>query len=67
MSTQLSDNIQWCSPGMLTRGALQKCHELAGGGGGQYDILEILNFVGVYTLVIVEQTFKIILIKNNCR
>jgi hypothetical protein len=51
---------------MLTRGALQKSDELAG-GGVQYDILEILNFVGVYTLVIVEQTFKIILIKNNCR
>jgi hypothetical protein len=32
---------------MLTRGALQKCPEL--GGGGQYDILEILNFVGVYS------------------
>ena len=25
---------QWCSPGMLTRGALQKCPELVGGGGG---------------------------------
>jgi hypothetical protein len=24
---------QWCSPGMLTRGALQKWPELAGGGG----------------------------------
>jgi CO dehydrogenase/acetyl-CoA synthase epsilon subunit len=36
---------------MLTRGALQKCPELAGGGGGgvQYDILDILNFVGVYS------------------
>jgi hypothetical protein len=41
---------QRCSPGMLTRGALQKCPELAGEGGGvQYDILEILNFVGVYS------------------
>ena len=42
-------NTQWCSPGMLTRGALQKCPELVGGGGVQYDILEILNFVGVYS------------------
>ena len=45
---------QWCSPGILTRGALQKCPELVGVGGGggggvQYDILEILNFVGVYS------------------
>jgi hypothetical protein len=41
---------QWCSPGMLTKGALQKCPELAGRGGGvQYDILEILNFVGVHS------------------
>ena len=37
------------------------------GGGGclQYDILEILNFVGFF-LIIVGQTFKIMLIKNNC-
>jgi hypothetical protein len=41
---------QWCSPGMLTRGALQKCPELAGGWGGvQYDILKILNFVSGYS------------------
>jgi hypothetical protein len=41
---------QWCSPGMLTRGALQKCPELAVRGGGvQYDILEIINCVGVYS------------------
>ena len=40
---------QWCSPGLLTRGALQKCPELAGRGGVEYDILEILNFVGVYS------------------
>jgi hypothetical protein len=39
---------QWCSPGMLTRGALQKIPELAG-GVLQYDILEILNFVGGYS------------------
>jgi hypothetical protein len=32
----------------------------------QYDILEILNFVGFF-LIIVGQTFKIMLIKNNCR
>jgi hypothetical protein len=31
-----------------------------------YDILEILNFVGFF-LIIVRQTFKIMLIKNNCR
>jgi hypothetical protein len=36
---------QWCSPGMLTRGALQKCPELAGvcvgggGGGGGYNMI----------------------------
>jgi hypothetical protein len=29
---------QWCSPGMLTRGALQKCPELVGGRGG-YNII----------------------------
>ena len=47
----ITSACQWCSPGMLTTGALQKCPELAGGGGGgvQYDILEILNFVGVYS------------------
>jgi hypothetical protein len=43
---------QWCSPGILTRGALQKCPDLEGGGVGgwvQYEIFEILNFVGVYS------------------
>ena len=44
---------------------IQKCPELAG-GVYQYDILEILNFVGFF-LIIVGQTLKIMLIKNNCR
>jgi hypothetical protein len=39
---------------------LQKYPEMAGGGGGglQYDILEILNFVGFFFLIIVGQTFS---------
>ena len=45
----ITSACQWCSPGMLTKGALQKCPKFAGGGGVQYDILEILNFVGVYS------------------
>jgi hypothetical protein len=78
---------QWCSPEMLTRGALHQGWNFgftAGGvvslfcptkrvfpcspklswtGGGclQYYILEILNFVGFF-LIIVGQTFKIMLI-----
>jgi hypothetical protein len=53
---------------MLTWGALQKWPELAGGGGVQYDILEILNFVGVYSNNWDKHsTLLIILIKNNCR
>jgi hypothetical protein len=43
---------------------IQKCPELAG-GVYQYDIWEILNFVGFF-LIIVGQTLKIMLIKNNC-
>ena len=59
---------QWCSPGMLTRGAVQKLPELAEGGGVQYDTLEILNFVGVYSNNWDKHsTLLIILIKNNCR
>ena len=46
-------------------GALQKCPELVVVGGGvQYDILEILNFVGVYSS---NCGTNITLIKNNCR
>jgi hypothetical protein len=54
---------------MLTRGAGSTKVSWIGGGGGsgylQYGILDILNFVGFF-LVIVGQTFKIILVKNNC-
>jgi hypothetical protein len=42
---------QWCSPGMLTRGLSKSVLNWRGWGGGgvQYDILEILNFLGVYS------------------
>jgi hypothetical protein len=67
--TDKKGDAQWCSPGMLTRGALQKWPELAGGGGGvQYHILEILNLVGDYSNNWDKlSTLFTILIKNNCR
>jgi hypothetical protein len=52
---------------MLTRGALQKCPELVGvGGGGQYDILEIQNFVGVYSWIVAQTllSLKTIAVSN---
>jgi hypothetical protein len=46
---------------MLTRGGLSKS---VGGGGVQYDILEILNFVGVYSSNLWDKHSKLFSLKT---
>jgi hypothetical protein len=60
---------QWCSPEMLTRGG--GLYKSVLNWGGEVGLLTVWYFgyskFWGFFLVIVGQTFKIILIKNNCR